>query len=182
MDDLISKRLVIRNFRAEDAHDLFSYLHKPSARCFLSLALADQSAAAAEAQRRATNDDYLAVALQSDGRVIGDVFGIAEQIACESVPDTFSVGWNFNAAFGGKGYALESAQTLFSYLFRVRHARRLFAYVEEGNTASQRLCERLGMRKEGLFREFVSFVNDGNGSPIFENTIQYALLRKEWGS
>lgn len=36
------------------------------------------------------------------------------------------------------------------------------------------------MRKEGLFQEFVSFVNDENGNPIFENTIQYALLSKEW--
>lgn len=69
---------------------------------------------------------------------------------------------------------------LFSHLFIIRNARRLYAYVDAGNTASERLCERLGMRKEGIFQEFVSFVNDENGNPIFENTIQYALLSKEW--
>ncbi|MBV5265052.1 GNAT family N-acetyltransferase [Pinisolibacter sp. B13] len=65
-------------------------------------------------------------------------------------------------------------------MFEVKGARRLYAYVEDGNFASQRLCERLGMRREGLFREFVSFVNDDQGNPIYENTTQHAILRREW--
>jgi hypothetical protein len=36
------------------------------------------------------------------------------------------------------------------------------------------------MRLEGLFREFVTFVDDDQGNPIFENTMQYAILRREW--
>ena len=28
--------------------------------------------------------------------------------------------------------------------------------------------------------EFISFVNDENGDPIYENTYQYAILKKEW--
>ncbi len=36
------------------------------------------------------------------------------------------------------------------------------------------------MRQEGLFREFISFRNEADGTPVFENTLQYALLRKEW--
>ena len=36
------------------------------------------------------------------------------------------------------------------------------------------------MRREGTFMEFVSFVNDERGEPIYENTIQYAILKKEW--
>lgn len=47
-------------------------------------------------------------------------------------------------------------------------------------SASQRLCEKLGMRQEGVFKEFASFEKDGSGAPIFVNTIQYAILRKEW--
>ena len=38
---------------------------------------------------------------------------------------------------------------------------------------------RTRSRQEGLFREFVSFVTDDDGAPIFENTMQYAILRKE---
>jgi hypothetical protein len=29
--------------------------------------------------------------------------------------------------------------------------------------------------------EFVSFVNNPDGIPLYENTIQYAILKKEWG-
>ena len=36
------------------------------------------------------------------------------------------------------------------------------------------------MRREGMFMEFVSFLNDENGNPIYENTCQYAILKKEW--
>lgn len=36
------------------------------------------------------------------------------------------------------------------------------------------------MRKEGLFKEFVSFINVKDGNLIYENTYQYAILKKEW--
>ena len=42
------------------------------------------------------------------------------------------------------------------------------------------ICEKLGMRKEGFFKEFVSFVNNEDGTPHYENTYQYAILKKEW--
>ncbi|WP_409360164.1 GNAT family N-acetyltransferase [Brevundimonas vesicularis] len=80
----------------------------------------------------------------------------------------------------GAGYAFEAARALVDHLFKDKAARRLYAYAEDDNLASQRLCERLGMRREGLFREFISFVNDAAGQPIYVNTYQYALLRHEW--
>ncbi len=42
-------------------------------------------------------------------------------------------------------------RTCFNGFFSVKQARRLYAYVEDNNIPSQRLCERLGMRREGLF-------------------------------
>ena len=36
------------------------------------------------------------------------------------------------------------------------------------------------MRHEGLFLEFVSFVKDSAGNPVYENTMQYAILKREW--
>ncbi|WP_026784029.1 GNAT family N-acetyltransferase [Pleomorphomonas koreensis] len=173
MNTIETDRLVLRNFRTEDAGDLFAYLHQPVANCFLSLKLEDIGSAEAETETRSKSDEYLAVCLKDTGKLIGDLFAIPEE-------DTWSVGWNFNPAFGGAGYASEAARALFDYLFTVKEARRLYAYAEDHNIASQRLCERLGMRKEGLFKEFVSFTTDARGAPIFENTLQYAILRKEW--
>lgn len=173
MDAIETDRLVLRNFRIGDAADLYAYLNEPRASCFLSLKLEDMGVAEAEAEKRSRSDEYIAVCLRNSGKLIGDLFAMPEE-------DTFSVGWNFNADFGGHGFAAEAARTLFAYLFTIGHARRLYAYAEDHNVASRRLCERLGMRQEGLFMEFVSFEADDNGDPIFENTMQYAILRKEW--
>mgnify|MGYP000019539328 CR=1 FL=1 len=59
-------------------------------------------------------------------------------------------------------------------------ARRIYAYTEDYNLSSQHLCEKLGMRREGVFLEFISFVNNPDGTPRYENTVQYAILKKEW--
>ncbi|MDP9894927.1 RimJ/RimL family protein N-acetyltransferase [Variovorax boronicumulans] len=168
-----TQRLVLRRFREQDAADLFDYLHAPTASCFLSLALADVEAARAEARKRSADNEHMAVCLGESGHLIGDLFAVQED-------DTFSVGWNFNPRFGGAGYAHEAAMALFAHLFTDGAARRLYAYVEDHNGASRRLCEKLGMRAEGLFLEFISFRNDAQGAPVYENTMQYAILRKEW--
>jgi RimJ/RimL family protein N-acetyltransferase len=173
MEAIETERLVLRRFVQGDAADLFEYLHQPVASCFLSLALADIRDAEREALERSTHDASIAVCLRTSDKLIGDLFA-------EPEGDTFSVGWNFHPDFGGKGYAHEAATALFIHLFKKRAARRLYAYVEDTNTSSQRLCERLGMRQEGVFMEFISFRNDASGAPIYENTMQYALLRHEW--
>ncbi|TWA74395.1 RimJ/RimL family protein N-acetyltransferase [Azospirillum brasilense] len=174
MDPITTERLILRPFRDGDAPDLLAYLGHPRANCFLSLKLDDLDAAAAEVDARSRSDEHIAVCLRSTGRVIGDLFQMPEP------PDTHSVGWNFNAEFAGAGYATEAARAFFDHLFAARHARRLYAYVEDTNIASQCLCERLGMRKEGLFVEFISFTTDSDGAPLYENTMQYAILRTEW--
>lgn len=173
MNSIQTERLVLRNFLESDAADLLEYLRKPVASCFFSLALQSLSEAISEAKKRGTSDEYLAVCLRSSGKIIGDVFAAPQG-------DTLSIGWNFNPAFSGQGYAIEAAKALTAYLFSATAARRLYAYVEDSNLPSQRLCEKLGMRKEGLFQEFVTFKNDLEGRPIYENTMQYAILRKEW--
>lgn len=173
MNAIETGRLVIRNFLEADAAELFAYLHQPVASCFFSLALKDLNEAKSECRKRSQSDDHLAVCLKDSGRLVGDLFAMPQD-------DTLSIGWNFNPQFGGQGYAWEAAKALIAYLFQSTSARRLYAYVEDHNLSSQRLCERLGMRREGLFLEFVSFQNDSQGFPIYENTMQYALLRKEW--
>ena len=64
--------------------------------------------------------------------------------------------------------------------WRSLRAGRVYAYVDNGNVRSQKLCERLCMRKEGLFMEYISFVNNADGTPRYENTCIYAVLKKEW--
>ena len=179
MQIIETERLILRPFREGDAADLFAYLRAPTARCFLSLKLANLAEAEVEVRKRALDEGSVAICLKQTGQLIGDLFGADGE---EEEAGTASVGWNLNPQFGGQGYAFEAARALFDHLFQVKGIRRIYAYVEDHNISSQRLCEKLGMRREGLFIEFVSFINDEAGNPIYENTMQYAILRREWMS
>lgn len=185
MNTLETDRLILRKFQENDAQALLEYLHAPTASCFFSLKLVDLKAAREEVLKRAGSDESIAVCLKDTGRLVGDLFAHPDPIWPEdteaSAPsDTVSVGWNFNPRFGGKGYAFEAAHALLDDLFTSQGVRRIYAYVEDHNAPSRRLCEKLDMREEGLFREFVSFRNDSAGHPVYENTMQYAVLRHEW--
>lgn len=167
-------RLILRNFAKTDAAGLLAYMREPRASCFLSGKLTTLDAAEADAQSRAGSDNAIAVALRSTGELIGDVFCMFEE------PDTFSVGWNFNGAFEGRGLASEAVRAFLRHLFFDRDARRIYAYVAVTNQRSRTLCERLGMRMEGVFREFITFTDDPAGNPVYEDTMQFALLKGEW--
>ena len=177
-------RLLLRPFNENDADDLYEYLREPLVNCFACMKLSNPAEAKSEAAKRSMQTEYLfAIVLKENGKVIGEIEAHPESPSPDienTALDTFSPCWMLNRKYHGHGYAYEAARAFFDYLFREKGARRIYAYTEDYNLSSQRLCEKLGMRREGLFMEFVSFVNDENGDPIYENTMQYAILKKEW--
>ena len=179
-----TERLILRTFREEDAADLYEYLKEPIVHCFACMKVNSQEEAQCAVQERAKdNEYYFAIVLKENGKVIGEIDAKPETPAPDeknAVLDTFSPCWMLHPDYHGKGYAFEAAKAFFDYLFYRKSARRIYAFTEDYNLSSQKLCQKLGMRQEGLFREFVTFVNDENGKPIYENTIQWAILKKEW--
>lgn len=179
-----TERLLLRPFIESDADDLYEYLKEPMVNCFACMKLNTPDDAKAESARRSRETEYLfAIVLKETGKVIGEIEAHPESHAPDrenAVCDTFSPCWMLNQNYHGKGYAYEAAHAFFDYLFDEKGARRIYAYTEDYNLSCQHLCEKLGMRREGMFMEFVSFVNDENGDPIYENTMQYAVLKKEW--
>ena len=172
MRQLVTDRLILRNFREADAQAYYECYCNPRANCFMPEKVGTIDAAKKEVLIRSTSDSFIAMSLKGDDRLIGDLFWEKEE------PDTFSVGWQINSEHEGLGYAFEGARALLEHLFAEMGARRIYAYAEDDNRRSQRLCVKLGMRQEGCFREFISFVNNDDGSPKYENTFQYALLKR----
>lgn len=168
-----TERLIIRRFKESDALYFFEYMNRPRVHCFMMDRLSNLEEAQADVQKRSKDKSQFAVCLQSNDVLIGNLFAMKEG-------DTYNVGWNFNSNFEGKGYATEAARGLFDYLYYSKNARRIYCYVEDYNVRSQQLCNRLGMRQEGLFIEYISFVKDDAGMKKYENTLQFALLKKEW--
>lgn len=178
---IVTDRLILRPFITADAADVFEYLAAPAVNCFACMKLDSLEAAKTEIEKRSKDEFYRAIVLKESGKVIGELFGHPEETDPEdAVMDTFSPCWMLNLKYGGKGYAYEAARAYYDYLFCQKGIRRIYAYTEDTNLPSQHLCERLGMRREGLFMEFVSFVNNPDGTPLYENTMQYAILKKEW--
>lgn len=179
-----TERLLLRPFFESDAEDVFEYLKEPAVNCFASMKLSSLEESKAEMKNRLEETEYyFAIVLKNDCKVIGEIFAYPERGEphdTTSPQDTFSPCWMLNSAFQGKGYAYEAAYAFYDYLFHKKGARRIYAYTEDYNLPSRHLCEKLGMRQEGLFKEFVSFVNNPDGTPHYENTVQYAILRKEW--
>ena len=179
-----TERLILRPFRESDVADVFEYLREPVVNCFANMQLNSLEEAKEEMEKRVGETEYyFAIVLKDADKVIGEIDAYPEHGEPHNTSspfDTFSPCWMLNDVYQGKGYAYEAAHAFFDYLFREKGARRIYAYTEDYNLPSQHLCEKLGMRREGLFKEFVSFVNNPDGTPHYENTIQYAVLKKEW--
>lgn len=176
MLNIKTNRLILRNFQKRDAYRLFEYLAHPRSACFLGEKLdsIEQAFEYINQINTCSEEINLAVCTKDNDYIIGNIFSQKE------IPDTYDIGWYFNKNIEGKGYATEAATAYIDFLFTYKNARRIYAYVEENNIRSKKLCERLGMRQEGLLLDFVSFTKDINGLCIYENTFIYAILKREW--
>lgn len=183
MNKIETERLILRTFCDDDYIDVFDYLHEPLSPCFYSMKIDNLKDAKRVIEKRINNHLHLAIVLKEENKVIGELEGHPESSFPDDdhrVLDTYSLCWMLNKDYFSKGYAYEAAYAFINYLFHDLNARRIYAYVEDYNSSSLKLCQKLGMRKEGEFREFVSFENNEDGSPHYVNTFQYAILKKEW--
>ncbi len=73
-----------------------------------------------------------------------------------------------------KGYGTEAAQIMVDYLFLSKEAPCIQATIHIKNTASQRVLEKVGFRREGIMRKR-SFIR-GEWTDI----TLYSILREEW--
>ena len=75
----------------------------------------------------------------------------------------------------GKGYATEVGRALvFSFGFEQPKLLRIWAWCDTENSASVRVLEKLGLRREAHFRK--SVMVQGNWHDCFV----YGILRDEW--
>ena len=192
MSEIETERLLLRPFRESDAADVLEYLSGPLPHCFAGLRLDTIEEARAEVLKRSEDPEYcFAIVLKETGRVIGEIDAESSDYKPPMLrsrktppppPDTFMPSLILNASHRGSGYAYEATYALFDYLFTRKGVRRIYSYVDDYNACSRHLCEKLGMRREGLFQSFVSFTDAADGTPVYENTFQYAILKKEWDS
>ncbi|WBU37186.1 GNAT family N-acetyltransferase [Homoserinibacter sp. YIM 151385] len=109
----------------------------------------------------------------------GGVVGELHLVLTSAANHGYEVGWVFSPDVAGQGFATEAALAILELAFRpdAGAAHRVVAQLDPRNTASTRLCARLGMREEAHFRKDWPV-----GAGGWSDTGIWAILDEEWAS
>lgn len=169
-------RLTLRRATVEDADAVLSYRRLSPVADWLGAPTEDFSARFAASERL----DVLLV-VERHGAVIGDLMvKLSDAWAPPAMQPRArgvqaELGWSLHPDETGRGYATEAVEEVLRICFEELGLRRVTASCFAGNTASYRLMERVGMRRETTTRRDALHPTgewmDGYG---------YALLAEEW--
>lgn len=174
---LNSERLIIRDFKPDDYN---FFCKQESAES--TLKYESDSIPATEVLKEKFNEimnltqndkrsKYSLLVETRDGKIpVGRVviWQIDEKI------DEWEMGWTIHIDHTKKGYASEAANTLIKFGFEELSANRICANCNEANIASERVMQKIGMKKEGLLRQTRKLNDKWYGSCI------YSILRCEF--
>lgn len=173
---LRTERLTLRPFRRGDEPAVLAYRRRADVCRYIPADPMTQASAPAFIGDRITARGIdaaggrIVFAVELDGLVIGDVLVHTGRVADRQA----EVGWVFNPDFHGHGYATEAVRELFRLSFDELGMHRVWAQLDPRNTASARLCERLGMRHEAHLRQDMWLKGEWTDSAI------YSILESEW--
>ena len=116
------------------------------------------------------NFPWIACAVEAGTGVVG---GLTLNVRSEEHRGG-EIGFIIHPRHQGNGYATESAQALLRWAFEEVGFHRVYGRAEPRNTASCRVMEKLGMRKEA------DFVENGWVKGEWQSDVLYAMLDREW--
>lgn len=147
---ITTDRLVLRPHRVADAERWYVLQSNPDVVRYMSWGIRDRAqsrehlAARSHHTKLWQTDDFLALAIEHDGVLIGDV-----SLQLRSVDrDVRSVemGWVLDPEYQGSGYAAEAARAALDVAFTQVGARFVTVVIDRRNERSVGLAQRLGFR------------------------------------
>jgi len=104
---------------------------------------------------------------KKDGNKIGQIFHSPRG-------SHFVIGYKLLLSERNKGYCTEAVQIMVDYLFLSKSLVRIQAETNPRNTASQRVLEKAGFKREGLIRRS-NFIRGK-----WEDGLLYSIIKEEW--
>lgn len=175
---IVTKRLYLRPLSAADIDAVHAYHQLEDVARFQFWEVRSRAEVAQKIAKWALEtgkgdppgDIVLAVVRTDNDQLIGDAFlGFRDHDARQG-----EVGFSFHPDAQGNGYASEAVRALFEIGFNTFNLHRISGRCDARNTASWRLMERLGMRREAHFREHALFKGE------WDEEFYYAILEDEW--
>jgi RimJ/RimL family protein N-acetyltransferase len=178
MTVLEAARLRLRPLTAVDRDALLVYRGDPEVCRYLPFPPMDEAEIARRLETQwfrtvlEADDEHvtLGAELRETGALVGDVILFLKS----REHGTGEIGWVFSPAVAGQGFATEAATAMLDWAFGPVGLRRVVARLDERNTTSARLCERLGMRLEARLVENEVFKGE------LTTELDYAILSREW--
>lgn len=164
-----TERLVLRRYRAEDLNDLFEYLSDDEVVKYEPYKAMTLEETKENLKWRIETDEMIAVELIENHKMIGNIYLGKRDF------DSFEIGFVFNRAYWGKGYAKESCKSIIQFAFQ-NGVHRIFAECDPCNENSWKLLEAIGLQREAHLKQNVYFWEDEKGNPIWKDTYIYATV------
>ncbi|MFG3642874.1 GNAT family N-acetyltransferase [Micromonospora sp. NPDC047762] len=146
-----TERLELRPVRDEDIDRILEYRNLPQVTRWLLRTQVDPASFRAAWRRAAADPDDHSMAATLDGVVIGTVsLDVVNGMGQPGMPPRTEahLGYIFDPAYGGNGYATEAVTAVVAYAFDRLSIRRITAGCFADNLASVRILEKVGMRRE----------------------------------
>lgn len=166
-----TERLILRRYRKEDFNDLYEYLSDAAVVKYEPYKPMGAEEVESNLEWRISTEEMIAVELKSNHKMIGNVYFGKREF------ETLEIGYVFNQAYWGQGYAKESCQELIRFAFS-KGIHRIYAECDPANADSWKLLEGLGFEREAHLKENVYFWKDDNGMPIWKDTYIYSKLNQ----
>jgi RimJ/RimL family protein N-acetyltransferase len=171
-----TNRLIIRKFNEDDCLELYDYLLKEEIYEFEPGEPVDLEEAKKLACERAAGDNFYAVELKCEGKLIGHLY--FDRHSRKELM-LWELGYIFNPKYQRKGYCSEAARAMVEYAFNDMGAHRVVAHCNPLNIASNRVLQKIGMKHEGTLRSNIFFHRDEEGNPKWCDTNIYAMLKED---
>jgi RimJ/RimL family protein N-acetyltransferase len=173
-----SERLIIRPISINDKESIFAYRADPENNKYQSLIPKTVDDVADFINKSSIEMDVqgtwfqFVIIEQLNNQLIGDI-GI-HFLENDSENKQVQIGYTLDRRYHRNGYATEALSVIINYLMTKLKKHRIVASIDPNNTASIKLIERLGFRKEAHFIESLFF----HGQWV--DDLIYAILEKEW--
>ena len=175
---LRTQRLLLRPYAHGDVDGLYAYQRLPEVHRHLYTEPRTRAEVEAIVAERAglavlTETDK-AITLVAELAQTGELVGDCVLFWRSQEHEQGEVGYVFNPAYHGRGYATEAVGALLRLGFEGLGLHRIAGHLDARNTASARVLERAGLRREAhlVENEFVK--------GEWADELIYGILRREW--